>query len=299
MKNDNVPPSDRTLEQDIPELKDHLYRGARVLDIGCGPGTIALDVAAAVYPGEVVGIDPLEERIAVAREWAEQTQHKGNITFEVGDSHKLEVPDDGFDILYSHTALHFFLDPIQALREQMRVVRKGGWVVASGLRDHVISPRYPACPNWDKVMQASYRFNESIHDDYVESRLGPVEYRKEQIARNKHYGYFYDFHAGRKCVEWFTEVGLRHLDVRVKAENVQYPGSRYMKPQVRDLLPVGKAKPESNYRQQMDINFGKMIEAGLIDESTLKLAIKEAEDWYGHPHAFNFWTLVFAAGMVG
>ena len=107
-------------------------------------------------------------------------------------------------------------------------------------------------------MQASYLFNESIHDNYIKTELEPVEYRKKQVARNKHYGYYYDFHAGRKCVEWFTEVGLRYLDIRVKAENVQHPGSQYM-----------------------------------------KLAIKEAEEWYAHPHAFNFWTLVFTAGMVG
>ena len=97
MKNDNAPPSSRTLEQDIPELKDYLYRGARVLDIGCGPGTITLGVSAVVSPGEVVGIDPLEERIATAREWAEQT-HCENISFEVGDSHRLDLPDDSFDI---------------------------------------------------------------------------------------------------------------------------------------------------------------------------------------------------------
>ncbi len=153
--------SERTLDRDIPELKKYLRQGLKVLDIGCGPGTITLGVAAAVEPGQVVGIDPSEEYLAEAREWAAEVEHAGNITFMVGDSHSLDFPDNTFDIVYSHTALHFFLDPVGALKEQKRVAKGGGWLIASGVRDEMASPRHPACPNWYQVWQAIERYQQS------------------------------------------------------------------------------------------------------------------------------------------
>jgi ubiquinone/menaquinone biosynthesis C-methylase UbiE len=59
---------DRKLDKDIPELKEYLKPGAKVLDIGCGPGTITLDVASAVNPGEVIGIDQFEDFVKDARD---------------------------------------------------------------------------------------------------------------------------------------------------------------------------------------------------------------------------------------
>ena len=75
--------SDRTLEQDIPELKEYLQSGAAVLDIGCGSGTITLDVAEAVSPGQVIGIDPKEKRINIAHEWLAQHPSISNASFQV------------------------------------------------------------------------------------------------------------------------------------------------------------------------------------------------------------------------
>jgi SAM-dependent methyltransferase len=70
MINTPEPPSPRTLDTEIPELKPFLKPGMTVLDVGCGFGTITLDVANTVKPGQVVGIDPSAHRVDVAREWA-------------------------------------------------------------------------------------------------------------------------------------------------------------------------------------------------------------------------------------
>ena len=48
---------ERSLETMFPELKTYLTAGARVLDVGCGPGNLTLDVAQEVHPGSVIGID--------------------------------------------------------------------------------------------------------------------------------------------------------------------------------------------------------------------------------------------------
>ena len=47
----------RTIDSHAAFLKPHLRPGMRVLDVGCGPGTITQGIAAAVAPGEVTGID--------------------------------------------------------------------------------------------------------------------------------------------------------------------------------------------------------------------------------------------------
>ena len=58
--------STRSLDTDFPQLNPYLFSGARVLDVGCGPGTITLDVANKVHPGQVFGIDPVEKSIEQA-----------------------------------------------------------------------------------------------------------------------------------------------------------------------------------------------------------------------------------------
>ncbi|GAJ13721.1 unnamed protein product, partial [marine sediment metagenome] len=173
------PPSKRTLDADIPELKPFLKPGAKVLDVGCGTGTITLGVAEAVKPGEVVGIDPGEDRIEVARDWAAQVAHPGNITFQVGDSHHLDFPDNTFDVVYSHTVMHFFLDPVMGLKEQKRVAKKGGWVIASGVRDMIIL-RHPSCPHWDKVYEAYRRYWVARLEEYRASGKAPLAFLEEQ-----------------------------------------------------------------------------------------------------------------------
>ena len=47
----------RTVDNSAAYLAGHLIPGAEVLDVGCGPGTITIDIARRVAPGRVVGID--------------------------------------------------------------------------------------------------------------------------------------------------------------------------------------------------------------------------------------------------
>ena len=108
----------------------HLRSGMRLLDAGCGPGTITLGLAGAVAPGEVVGIDISETEIVRARTAAEDAGI-ANARFEVGDAYELPFDDESLDAVFSHAMLEHLRRPLDALKEMHRVLRTGGVI---GLR---------------------------------------------------------------------------------------------------------------------------------------------------------------------
>src|ERR1700744_5099246 len=76
----------RTAANSAAHLLPHLRPGQRVLDVGCGPGTISCDLAAAVGPaGYVLGVDASGEAVEKARAEAER-RGVGNAPCEVGDA---------------------------------------------------------------------------------------------------------------------------------------------------------------------------------------------------------------------
>lgn len=107
----------------VPELRPD----ARVLDIGCGPGTITADLAALVAQGSVTGLDAAEGVLETARAAAAE-RGLSNVEFTTGDVHALAFPDAAFDVVHAHQTLQHVGDPVAALREMRRVCAPGGLV---------------------------------------------------------------------------------------------------------------------------------------------------------------------------
>ena len=105
----------RTVENSAAYLMPHLRAGVRLLDVGCGPGTMTTDFARRLAPGVVVGIDASAQVIAEARR-----DHPG-VSFTTGDVYRLDVPDASFDIVHAHQVLQHLADPVAALKEMRRV----------------------------------------------------------------------------------------------------------------------------------------------------------------------------------
>ena len=101
----------RTAANSAAYLLPHLAPGANVLDVGCGPGTITLDLAEAVTPGRVLGIDVVAEPLDAARASAEA---RGDATteFGLGDVYDLDLPDDSVDVVHAHQVLQHLSDPV-------------------------------------------------------------------------------------------------------------------------------------------------------------------------------------------
>ncbi len=119
----------RSLETHAAHLLPHLKPGLRVLDFGCGPGTITVGLARTVEPGEVHGIDIEESQIELARTAADAGGH-GNAKFHVGDVTALPFEDNFFDVAHCHAVLMHVPDTPAALAEVKRVLKPGG-IVAS------------------------------------------------------------------------------------------------------------------------------------------------------------------------
>jgi SAM-dependent methyltransferase len=98
--------------------------GERVLDVGCGTGSLA-SALLADHPGvEVVGVDPSPAFVAAARARVPEAR------FEVGDAQDLNFGDGSFDRSFSMLVLNFVPDPALAAAEMRRVTRPGGSVAA-------------------------------------------------------------------------------------------------------------------------------------------------------------------------
>jgi SAM-dependent methyltransferase len=173
----------RTAENSAGYLLDALNAGTRVLDVGCGPGTITVDFAQRVAPGRVVGIDRADDVLDVARATARDAG-VDNVAFAVGDVYALDLPDASFDVVHAHQVLQHLTDPVAALREMRRVCTPDG-VVAARDADYATFTWWPDDPRlarWLELYHAVARGNGAEPD------------------------------AGRRMLGWAQEAGFSTID---------------------------------------------------------------------------------------
>ena len=138
----------RTAENSAAYLLPHLAPGMSVLDVGCGPGTITIDLARRVAPGRVLGLDTAEAPLLGARAEAVAAAAT-NVEFAIGDAYALPVEDASFDVVHAHQVLQHLADPAAALREMGRACRTGG-IVAARESDYGAMTWFPADPVLDR-----------------------------------------------------------------------------------------------------------------------------------------------------
>jgi ubiquinone/menaquinone biosynthesis C-methylase UbiE len=148
----------RSAENSCAYLLPHLRPGDRVLDVGCGPGTITTDLANRVAPGEVLGVDVAEDVVAEAARSAAEA-NRTNVRFARGDAYGTDAADRSFDVVHAHQVLQHLGDPIAALREMRRVLRPDG-LLAVRDSDYGAFVWAPADERLDRWMQLYHRITE-------------------------------------------------------------------------------------------------------------------------------------------
>lgn len=147
----------RTADNSAAYLIPELRPGMSVLDVGCGPGTITVDLAGLVAPGEVLGVDRAEAVLDEARAAGAEV---ANARFEVADIMALPYADDTFDVVHAHQVLQHLGDPVGALREMRRVTRPGG-VVAVRDSDYAAMTWFPASRGLDDWLDLYHEVTEA------------------------------------------------------------------------------------------------------------------------------------------
>ncbi|MGI9600665.1 MAG: methyltransferase domain-containing protein [Acidimicrobiales bacterium] len=150
----------RTAENSAAYLLARLEPGLEVLDVGCGPGTITLDLAARVAPGRVVGLDLSADVVAEA-ETARSEAGVANAEFVVGDGYGLDFADASFDVVHAHQVLQHVADPVAALVEMRRVLRPDGVLAVRDSDYHAFAwaPVDPLLDRWLELYTALTRHN--------------------------------------------------------------------------------------------------------------------------------------------
>ncbi|MBA3539465.1 MAG: 3-demethylubiquinone-9 3-O-methyltransferase [Deltaproteobacteria bacterium] len=95
-------------------------RSVRVLDIGCGAGFLANDLAARGH--RVAGLDAAEDNLAVAR----LRDATGSVTYQRGDAYALPYADASFDVVCALDLLEHVEDPARVIAEVARVLTPSG-----------------------------------------------------------------------------------------------------------------------------------------------------------------------------
>lgn len=121
--------ADRSIADSAQYFEPYLVPGMRLLDVGCGPGSITVEMAERIGDGVVVAFDAepgvIDHAIGLARD-----RNVTNVEFMVANAYAMPYPDDAFDAAHAHQVLQHVADPVRVIEEMRRVVRPGGVVAA-------------------------------------------------------------------------------------------------------------------------------------------------------------------------
>ncbi|MGH6680490.1 MAG: class I SAM-dependent methyltransferase [Bradyrhizobium sp.] len=114
----------------------------RILDAGCGSGSMTREIAKAASAAVVVDIDLRDKYTDYARRRAE-AEGLRNLTFETGDVRELPFPDGAFDIIWTKYLLQWVAEPVRAMREFARVLKPGGLLVSANFDGFAVTNEPP------------------------------------------------------------------------------------------------------------------------------------------------------------
>ncbi len=223
------------------EFLPSLRPGMNIVEVGCGTGSLAREVASQVAPGEVVGVDRQEAQLDTARRLAQEHAVR-NLRFCRGDANDLDFPYGTFDGAYCRFLLEHVASPVDAVREMARVVKPGGWVCANEW-ENGCSVVHPASPTVTHVWQALYDLQESLGGHPA---------------------------IARRLYEVFTKAGLRSVEAVGQAWSitaderekllVYVDGAREIIRQGRDRL-LGEGRVTAALLERADDEYRRLLES--------------------------------------
>jgi len=172
-------------------------RGDRVLDVGCGFGDSAQQLAQLVGPaGSALGVDVAPRFVEAAREEA-AAAGIANATFEVADVEITEF-DELFDHAFSRFGTMFFANPVAAFRNVRRALRPGSRFVCVVWRQKLDNP-------WMHVAEQVVKPHLEEPEETDEPRCGPGPFSQANA----------DTLSAQLLAAGFAEIELRRCDLPI------------------------------------------------------------------------------------
>src|SRR5207249_2992596 len=227
----------------------YVQPGMRLLDCGCGPGSLTADLAEAVAPGVVVGVDS-DGRVLERARSAAEARGVVNSCFVASDAYHLAFADDTFDAVWTSSLLQWLNKPAAVLTEVLRVLKPGG-VYASRDRDR----------RGDLFGNANARVR----------RAADLHYRQNEAWTRG------DFRFGGKMRSLMLKAGFENVVTGASYENHSGPeGARFI---------VGLY--ERALRADVRPRSVEMIkQRGWADDEELGRLLEAWQRWGGDPRSF-------------
>jgi SAM-dependent methyltransferase len=225
-----------------------LRSGMRVLDVGCGTGTITRFVAELVgRQGLAVGLDRSSDQVQTARD---RHANVPNLEFVTADASRTGLPEESFDLIYCRMLLMHVPDPLETLREFARLVRHGGIV---------------AC---EELTMDTAHFEPPV----------PAGERLVSLGGTLGAGQNGDFNLGRRLPLLFRQAGFEKLEMRDRQPVfLRGPGKRRLEMSVAEAVPhlidLGLAT-----REEIEELLSAIREAA-ADESFLLRVARMSQVW--------------------
>ncbi|KAI1343413.1 methyltransferase-UbiE family protein [Xylariaceae sp. FL0016] len=196
----------------LPRIKPDM----KILDVGCGPGTITVDLASRVPEGSVTGLDAGEMAIEKAKGTARE-RGIANVTFVLGDAFNLPFEDNTFDLVHCHQVLVHLPShegqpgPLKGLSEMRRVCKVGAIVCAKEAEwdSRVVFPKIPGVREaLDLMLELSLHRSVVLHGCRMREFARKAGFEADKIEGSASVTTY----SGREQREWAGENMAKRIE---------------------------------------------------------------------------------------
>ena len=186
----------------------------RILEVGCGPGSITVGLATRVPQGIVVAIDSEPSQVGLGKERAKELDIS-NIRFVAGEAGGFHCEENNFDLVFSHALFEHLSDPVKTLHHLRGYLRPSGLIA---LRS----------PDWGGFV---------LHPETLAISDALQTYERVQTNLGG------DVHCGRKLAMYLRSAGFE--SVKLSASYEIYPDARWIANYLAEHLEVARETPQA------------------------------------------------------
>lgn len=216
----------RTAENSCSYFLNYVKPTDKVLDVGCGPGSITYDLAKYLSQGEIIGIEPTQELIDEALSSADNTNPTSNVKFQKASIYSLPFPDETFDIVHAHQVVVHLEEPLKGFKEMKRVLKKGGYLCCkdSEANSLIVYPKSFKAPLGFYFTKLATEFTTSIGASRIKELALSTKFEPDSIINTTSTWCI----SSRTDRAWFSEMMLKRL------ENVKFePNDKFTQDQIK------------------------------------------------------------------